>query len=112
VQRYDRKPKAGGRWVTIGAKLGEDGKKHGGSPVFIEGGRITRGHPSLTGRRIDALHEEPVEVPGRRLQDWAKANERAKHLSQQALQANLAQRIVRESAGEPLAPFSLSGARL
>src|SRR5262249_33591381 len=47
-----------GRWVTIGAKEGADGKKHGGSPVFIEGGRITKGHPSLTGKRIGALGEE------------------------------------------------------
>src|SRR5947209_4458410 len=30
--------KGGGRWITIGAKEGEGGKRHGGTPVFIQGG--------------------------------------------------------------------------
>jgi hypothetical protein len=46
------------KWVTIGAKEGEDGEKHGGTPVFIQNGRIVRGHPSLMGKKIDALKEE------------------------------------------------------
>ncbi len=50
----------GGRWITIGGKAGEDGKKHGGSPVYIKNGRIVKGHPSLTGKKIDAL-KEPAE---------------------------------------------------
>ena len=50
---------AAGRWVTIGAVEGEDGKKHGGTPIHIEDGRITKGHRSLTGRKIAALKEEP-----------------------------------------------------
>lgn len=57
VERYERK--AGGRWITIGARPGEDGKKHGGTPVYIEGGRITKGSPKLVGRKIDALKDEP-----------------------------------------------------
>ncbi len=47
-----------GRWITIGGVKGQDGKRHGGSPVYIEGGRITKGAPSLTGKKIDALKEE------------------------------------------------------
>mgnify|MGYP001089620581 CR=1 FL=1 len=39
-----------GRWVTIGGTKNEDGQRRGGSPVFIENGRITKGAPSLTGR--------------------------------------------------------------
>ena len=31
-----------GHWVTIGGKVGEDGKRHGGSPVFIKGGQIKK----------------------------------------------------------------------
>jgi hypothetical protein len=47
--------------VTIGGRRGGDGKRHGGSPVYIEGGRIARGAPALKGRRIDALKERPEE---------------------------------------------------
>lgn len=45
-----------GRWITIGGHADETGKKHvGGSPVYIEGGRITKGHPSLVGQRLDRM---------------------------------------------------------
>jgi hypothetical protein len=50
-------PVAYGRWITIGAREGEDGEKHGGSRVYIDGGRITKGHPSLTGRKVGAMGE-------------------------------------------------------
>ena len=33
-----KKDEAEGHWVTIGAEAGPDGAKHGGRPVFIEGG--------------------------------------------------------------------------
>jgi hypothetical protein len=56
--------------------------------VFIEDGRITKGHPSLTGRRIDARREEPVEVPGSKQREWARGNERAQW-GKQARQAGL-----------------------
>lgn len=56
--------KGEGVWRTIGGHEGEDGKRHGGSPVFIQGGKITRGAPSLTGRRIDAL-KEPADTTHR-----------------------------------------------
>lgn len=46
-----------GRWITIGGKVGEDGERHGGSPVFIKDGKITKGHPSLTGKNVGALKE-------------------------------------------------------
>lgn len=61
VGRYG-KDEGNGRWITIGAEEGEDGKKHGGSPVYIENGRITKGAPSLVGRHIDSL-EVPEEAP-------------------------------------------------
>lgn len=50
-----------GQWITIGAKADEDGKSKGGSHVYIENGRITRGHPSLQGKKISALKEEAVD---------------------------------------------------
>lgn len=50
---------AGGRWITIGGQPSEDGKRKGGSPVYIVNGRITKGHPSLTGKHIHALSAEP-----------------------------------------------------
>lgn len=61
VGRYG-KDEGNGRWITIGAEEGEDGKRHGGSPVYIENGRITKGAPSLVGRHIDSL-EVPEEAP-------------------------------------------------
>ena len=50
-----------GRWITIGTTEGADGKKHGGSPVFIKGGRIVKGHPSLTGKKIGAMGGKPSD---------------------------------------------------
>lgn len=47
-----------GQWITIGGSKGADGKRHGGSPVYVEGGRITKGHPSLTGKTIKTLKED------------------------------------------------------
>ncbi len=52
-----------GRWITIGGKKGEGGKRSGGSPVYVENGRITRGAPSLAGRKIAALKEKPEARP-------------------------------------------------
>lgn len=64
-QRYAA---AGCRWVTIGGRE-EGGKKHvGGTPVCIgRDGRIVKGHPSLTGKRVDAL-SEPAEHGSHRQQ--------------------------------------------
>ncbi len=50
-----------GQWITIGGKKGQDGKRHGGSPVYIEGGRITKGAPSLRDRKISDVEEEGTE---------------------------------------------------
>src|SRR5262245_4208388 len=69
-QEQPRRTTTAGRWITIRAKEGHDGKKHGGSPVFVQDGRIVKGHPSLAGRKIDALEEEPVEIGWRRQRDW------------------------------------------
>ena len=49
-----------GQWITIGGVKGEDGKRRGGSPVFVQNGRITKGAPSLTGRSIEAM-DKPGE---------------------------------------------------
>lgn len=45
-----------GHWITIGSRE-VDGKHVGGSPVFIKDGRITKGAPSLTGKKLSAMHE-------------------------------------------------------
>ncbi len=50
--------KEAGRWITIGGSKGEGGKRHGGSPVFIKDGKIVKGHPSLTGKKIGDLKGE------------------------------------------------------
>lgn len=63
--RYGRdgKDEGNGRWITIGAEEGEDGKRHGGSPVYIENGRITKGAPKLVGKKIEAFKEDEEEGP-------------------------------------------------
>ncbi len=67
-----------GRWITIGGTKGKDGKRHGGSPVYIENGRITKGAPSLHGKRIDALEEEGEDTRSARKQNIeGKSYERA-----------------------------------
>jgi hypothetical protein len=43
--------------VTIGGRKGENGKRLGGSPVFIRDGRIVKGHPSL-------VDKKPSEIKG------------------------------------------------
>lgn len=65
------------RWVTIGGTEGDDGKRHGGSPVCIKDGRIVKGAPSLTGRSIDALKEEPDYGTHRQQLARSKEYERA-----------------------------------
>jgi Protein of unknown function (DUF935) len=47
VQNYDA-----GRWITIGSQAGKDGKRSGGSRVFVKDGKIVKGAPSLTGRKL------------------------------------------------------------
>lgn len=60
--RYDYAADAG-HWITIGGTKGEEGKRHGGSPVYIENGRITKGAPSLTGKKIEAMKESGEPEP-------------------------------------------------
>lgn len=52
-----------GRWITIGGSKGADGKRHGGSPVFIKDGKIVKGHPSLTGKTIGSLKDGGGDKP-------------------------------------------------
>src|SRR6185312_1101598 len=77
-----------GRWITIGGQEGEDGRRHGGSPVFIDGsGRVVKGAPSLTGKNIANLKGEAEGSTHRkelsRGRDHTKAifNKKAKSLS-------------------------------
>jgi len=72
--QYKKKP---GRWITIGGTKGADGKRQGGSPVYVEGGRITKGHPSLTGKKIDALKEEGEKSTHRQQLHQSKGHARA-----------------------------------
>lgn len=56
----------GGRWITIGAKPDKDGKKKGGTPVYIKGGKITKGPSALKGKALNNLSgeaEQPKETP-------------------------------------------------
>ena len=53
---------ADGRWITIGAqkstvstKGGSKEVSSGGSPVFIKGGKITKGAPGLKGKKLSEL---------------------------------------------------------
>ena len=57
-----------GRWVTIGGRKGEGGKRSGGSPVFIQGGRITKGHPSLVGKKPGEIKSGDAEHGSHRKQ--------------------------------------------
>ncbi len=54
-----------GRWVTIGGKS-KEGKRHGGCPVYIENGKITKGPASLTGRKVSNLDKPPEESSHRK----------------------------------------------
>jgi hypothetical protein len=46
----------GGHWVTMGAERGDDGKAHGGVPVYIKGGRIVKGPKGMTGKRPSKIN--------------------------------------------------------
>lgn len=70
----------GGRWVTIGANQGDDGEKHGGTPVYIKDGKIIKGPAALHGRSVAQLKspakatkaepgtDDKIEVMRRRLE--------------------------------------------
>lgn len=45
----------GDQWITIGGHRGADGKKHGGTPVKIKGGKIVSGPKALRGKSIKRL---------------------------------------------------------
>jgi hypothetical protein len=98
-QDYDRGGE--GRWITIGGKNGADGKRHGGSPVYVEGGRITKGHPSLTGKKISAL-DEAAEVGSHRKElKQSRAYARAK-VAKEAKQEGIEPAELHQLAAEVL----------
>lgn len=45
-------------WITIGTREGEDGEKHGGTPVRVTGGKISAGPASLKGETMDEMHDK------------------------------------------------------
>lgn len=54
IERY-----AAERWITIGAHPGENGKKHGGTPVRLDSrGRITAGPSHMHGKTVKKLVAE------------------------------------------------------
>lgn len=69
-----------GRWITIGARRSDSGKKRGGSPVFVKDGRIVKGHSSLEGKKISNLKEEAEKKSRRGENKSSKDYEIAKHL--------------------------------
>jgi hypothetical protein len=71
-----------GRWITIGGHKGGDGKRHGGSPVYIVNGVITKGHPRLTGKKVAALDDEGEATGHRKEQNQSKDYARAKAAKQ------------------------------
>lgn len=56
----------GERWITIGAHRGEDGKKHGGTPVKISGGKIVSGPQGLAGKTLKGLAKKKPQAELRR----------------------------------------------
>jgi hypothetical protein len=73
-----------GHWITIGGHAEGDKKHAGGSPVYIEGGRIIKGAPGLVGRSVSNL-KAPAEHGSHREQlkrsreyDSAKWHKKAK----------------------------------
>jgi hypothetical protein len=91
-----------GRWITIGGSKGADGKRHGGSPVFVEGGRITKGHPSLAGKKLSALDEEGEADSARKAVNRERGHARATW-AKKAKQQGVAPKALHQLAGELLA---------
>lgn len=75
---YVAKAASSGRWITIGGSKGKDGKRHGGSPVFIKDGKIVKGHPSLTGKKLDNLKGEADHGTHRQQLNAAKQHAKAR----------------------------------
>lgn len=62
-----------GKWITIGAKTGEDGERHGGVPVKVDGrGRIIAGPKQFVGRNIKKLKKPEAKDNPRKAQSLRK----------------------------------------
>lgn len=90
------------QWITIGWRKGEDGKKHGGTPVCVRGGQIIKGHPSLTGKKISALDEAAEETTHRKEATQGKSYARAVW-AKKARQEGVEPRGLHQLAAEVLA---------
>ncbi len=89
------KSKDKGQWITIGSR---DGK--GGTPVYIVDGRITKGAPSLTGKKLSALKEES-EVSGTHRQQMNRDKEYAQSsLIKKAKKLGIDKESLLQMAGE------------
>ncbi len=66
-----------GHWITIGGSKGSDGERHGGSPVYVENGRITKGNPKLTGKKLGNLKGDDDQSTHRQLLGREKNYQRA-----------------------------------
>jgi hypothetical protein len=92
----------GGQWITIGGHEERDKKHVGGTPVYIVGGRIVKGHGSLVGKRIDALREDAPELTHR--QALKAERERArKQWGKEARQAGVRPEHLHQLAAEIMA---------
>jgi hypothetical protein len=94
--------KDAGRWITIGGSKGGDGKRHGGSPVFVQGGRITKGAPSLTGKKIGAMKEAAEGGSVRAANKQQKGYDRAR-AAKGAKERGVEPKRLHQLAGEMLA---------
>ncbi len=108
LYRRKSKSESGGRWITIGGKKGENGKRRGGSPVYIVNGRITRGHPSLTGKKIDALGEKAEGSSVRTANKQEKEYDRAK-IAKEARKQGIHPKHLHSLAAEIKAHHDASG---
>ncbi len=66
-----------GRWVTMGAHAGDDGEKTGGTPVFIENGKITRGPAKLMGKNPGDMKAEAEDGTHRRQMGQSRSHAKA-----------------------------------
>jgi hypothetical protein len=49
TRKGGRKADGEGHWITVGAQEGEDGRKTGGTPVFVRGSKIVKGPAHMVG---------------------------------------------------------------
>lgn len=86
-RRYEE---GGGHWVTIGSQEGEDGKKTGGTPVFIKGDKITKGPAGTVGKSPSDLANHFKRKPDEQKSNRAKTQLAPTNTPGQAAKTQLA----------------------